>query len=122
MEKVNLNKVVYSKNQYEKVIDTKFSQLANTLSNEEIRQIITSPSITVEQFFSYYDELFFTIPKEGEINSHEYLVKRSSEYINANPTDDTIQALIDEINLLQQTNLELNQQLIELSLTGSQQI
>ena len=121
MEKVNLNKVVYSKSQYEKVIDTKFSQLANTLSNEEIRQIITSPSITVEQFFAYYDELFFQIPKEGE-NSHETLIKKSSEYININLTDDTVQALIDEINLLQQTNLELNQQLIELSLTGSQQI
>lgn len=122
MEKINLNKVIYSKNQYEKVIDTKFSQLATTLSQEESRKLITSPSITVEQFFTYYDELFFTIPKEGEINSHEYLIKRSSEYINTNPTDDTIQALIDEINLLQQTNLELNQQLIELSLTGSQQI
>ncbi len=31
MEKVNLNKRVYAKNQYEKVIDTKFSQLATTL-------------------------------------------------------------------------------------------
>lgn len=120
MEKINLNKIVYNKNQYEKVIDTKFSQLANSLSNEEINQIITSPSITVEEFFNYYDELFFIIPKEGE-NSHEVLVKRSSEYINFNPLSDEIQALIDEINILQQNNLELNQQLIDLSLTGSQQ-
>jgi len=121
MEKVNLNKRVYAKNQYEKVIDTKFSQLATTLSQEEIRKIITSPSITIEQFFAYYDELFFQIPKEGE-NSHETLIKRSSEYVNFNPLNDEIQALIDEINLLQQTNLELNQQLIDISLTGSQQI
>lgn len=121
MEKANLIKTAYNKNQYQKVIDTKFSQLASSLTQEEIRKAITSPSITIDQFFSYYNELFFQIPKEGT-NSHEVLIKRSSEYINFNPLNDEIQALIEEINSLQQTNLELNQQIIELSLTGSQQI
>ena len=72
--------------------------------------------------FQDYQQLFFQIPKEGATNSHEYLIKTSSEYINFTPTDDSIQALIDEINLLQQQNLELNQQIVNSTISGSQQI
>jgi predicted nucleic acid-binding Zn-ribbon protein len=115
MQTVNLNKKVYSKNQYEKVIDTKFSQLATTLSPSE--QITQTTPISVEEFFQYYEQLFLVIPKEGEINSHEYLIKTSSEYVDSTATDETIQALIDEINILQQQNLELNQQIVDLTVT-----
>jgi len=115
METVNLNKKVFSKNQYEKVIDTKFSQLATTITPAE-QAALTSPTITVDEFFQNYAQLFLQIPKEGETNSHEYLIKTSSEYINFTPISDDIQALIDEINLLQQQNLELNQQIIELTI------
>lgn len=110
METVNLNKKVYAKGQYERVIDTQFSQLANTQPSS----LTTTPTISVSEFFQNYTQIFFQIPKEGETNSHEYLVKTSSEYINADLINSDIQALIDEINLLQQQNLELNQQLIEL--------
>jgi hypothetical protein len=118
MEKLNLNKKVYAKNQYEKVIDTKFSQLANTPSSTS--DLPQFPSISIDEFFQYYSELFFQIPKFGETNSHEYLVKTSSEYINANTVNNDIQALIDEINALQQQNLELNQQLVEIQVSSSQ--
>ena len=118
MDKLNLNKKVYSKNQYEKVIDTKFSQLA-TSPSEATSQ---SPTISVGEFFQNYDEIFFQIPKFGETNSHEYLVRKSSEYINADLINQDIQALIEEINLLQQQNLELNQQLVDLQISSSQQI
>ena len=111
MDKINLNKKVYSKDQYEKVIDTKFSQLATSPS--ETTTTVT-PTISVEEFFQNYTQLFFQIPKLGETNSHEYLVKTSSEYIHIDLINDDIQALIDEINILQQQNLELTQQLIDL--------
>ena len=119
METINLNKKVYSKSQYEKVIDTKFSQLATTITPAEQAALVT-PTISIDQFFQDYQQLFLQIPKEGATNSHEYLIKTSSEYINFTPTDDSIQALIEEINLLQQTNLELNQQLANSTITGSQ--
>jgi len=112
METINLNKKVYAKNQYERVIDTKFSQLASTPTETTL---VVSPSISVQEFFQYYNELFFEIPKEGETNSHEYLIKTSSEYINSTLINEDIQALLDEINILQQQNLELNRQLVELS-------
>ena len=126
MEQINLNKRVYSKNQYERVIDNKFSQLG-TLTTSSLREELIKESlgvqVSIEQFFAYYKSLFYQIPKTGSINSHEYLVKTSTEYVGANIVNDDIQALIDEINLLQQTNLELNQTLVELNvnITASQQ-
>lgn len=118
MEKINLNKKVFAKNQYEKVIDTKFSQLAT--SPTPANQTNINIPAAIDKFFQDYQQLFLQIPKEGDINSHEYLVKTSSEYINFNPIDENIQALIDEINLLQQQNLELNQQIVNLQVSGSQ--
>ena len=117
MATINLNKKVYAKNQYEKVIDTKFSQLANTPSPSSL----ITPTISIDEFFQYYNQLFFQIPKEGETNSHEYLIKTSSEYINFTPINEDIEALISEINALQQQNLELNQQIVNLTTSGSQQ-
>lgn len=117
-EKVNLSKRVYAKNQYERVIDTTFSQLATTPTSTEAAA--TTPTISVDEFFQYYTDLFFQIPKFGEVNSHEYLIKTSTEYIGSTIINNDIQALIDEINLLQAQNLELNQKLIETQLSGSQ--
>lgn len=110
MDKINLNKTVYSKNQYEKVIDTKFSQLATSPSETTT----VTPTISIEEFFQNYTQLFFQIPKLGETNSHEYLIKTSSEYVDIDLINNDIQALIDEINILQQQNLELNQQIVDL--------
>ena len=107
MENITPNKLVYDKSQYEKVIDTSFTQL--------IQPQVTSslPTITVAEFFQNYQELFFSIPKFGDTNSHEYLVKTSSEYIGStNVNDDLIQALLEETNQLRQENLDLQQQII----------
>jgi len=109
MDKINLNKQVYNKNQYEKVIDTKFSQL-----NAPIIEAQQASSISIEQFFQYYEQLFYQIPKNGELNSHEYLIKTSSEYIDYQQSNEDIQALIDEITSLRQQNLEINQELVKI--------
>ena len=111
MDKINLNKSVYERRQYDKVIDTSFTQLVPP-------PIITS-SITVENqvsiFFNDYQKLFFDIPKTGETNSHEYLIKQSSEYIDFKFIDDTAQALLAEITALREENLSLTKQIIQLS-------
>jgi hypothetical protein len=114
-EQITLNKTVYSKTQYEKVIDTSFTQLTNVSSSLSA----SIPTISVDQFFQYYQDLFFQIPKLGEVNSHQYLVVTSGAYIGSTtPTDDTIQVLIDEITQLRQENVDLQQQLIS-QITGS---
>ena len=106
MENIIPNKIVYDKGQYERVINTSFTQL--------IQPQITSslPTITVAEFFQNYQELFFSIPKFGDTDSHEYLVKTSGEYIGStNVNDDLIQALLEETNQLRQENLDLQQQI-----------
>ena len=77
-EQILLTKQVYDKNQYQKVIDTTFTQLIQPTS-----QATGSALPTVNEFFDFYNQLFFDIPKFGEINSHEYLIKTSTEYIGA---------------------------------------
>ena len=62
METINLNKRVYAKNQYEKVIDTKFSQLANTAPVDT-----TVPTISVDELVSKPHEAQET--KEDETNN-----------------------------------------------------
>ena len=106
MENITPNKLVYDKSQYERVINTSFSQLVQP-------QITSSlPTITVAEFFQNYQELFFSIPKFGDTNSHEYLIKTSGEYIGStNVNDDLIQALLEETNQLRQENLDLQQQI-----------
>ena len=109
-EQIVLTKLVYDKNQYQKVIDTTFTQLVQPAS-----QATGSALPTVNEFFDYYNQLFFDIPKFGETNSHEYLVKTSEDYIgSSNILNDEIQALIDEVTELRQENLDLQQRLIQL--------
>jgi hypothetical protein len=107
-QQVILTKQVYDKNQYQKVIDTSFTQLVPPITVDD-----SSTLPTVDQFFEYYNQLFFDIPKFGETNSHEYLIKTSQEYIGiSNVMNDEIQALIAEITELRQENLDLQQQLL----------
>jgi hypothetical protein len=113
-QQVTLTKQVYDKNQYQKVIDTSFTQLVQPTTAATGS---TLPS--VNQFFDYYNQLFFDIPKFGEVNSHEYLIKTSQDYIGvSNIVNDEIQALINEITELRQENLDLQQQLLS-SITPS---
>ena len=72
-ENVNLNKQVYDKAQYAKVIDTSFKELGVQTIQEQLNQ-----QPTIDDFFAMYNELFYDIPEVGEINSHEFLIKKSS--------------------------------------------
>jgi hypothetical protein len=108
MEIISLNKIEYNKNQYQKVIDTSFTQLIQP----QVTSSVVTPTISVDEFFQNYQQIFFQIPKFGNTNSHEYLVKTSQEYIGSTTNDDLIQALTDEITQLRQENLSFQQQII----------
>ena len=56
-EKLDLNKKSFNKNQYEKVIDTKFSQLATSF-NEANNPPSLSPPVLIDEFFQKYNQLF----------------------------------------------------------------
>jgi hypothetical protein len=65
-----------------------------------------------------YNDLFYDIPELGEINSHEYLIKKSSEYINFDANQEEIEALQAEIAQLREELLDAQKQNIELQ-TGT---
>ena len=111
-QKVTLQKQVFDKNQYKQVIDTSFTQLANTTPTA----FTGSTLPTVSEFFGYYNQLFFDIPKFGATDSHEYLIKTSQDYVGtSNMVNDEVQELIDEITELRQENLDSQQQLLNLA-------
>jgi hypothetical protein len=111
MANYSLNKTVYNRREYINVIDTSFTQITPTTPVED--------TITVEQFFQYYNKIFYDIPAEGNINSHAYLVKTSGDYINASTINTDIQLLLDEITTLRQQLLIAEQQNVNLQISSS---
>ena len=111
-EKIDLIKKVYSKTEYPKIIDTQFQQLGVISVNEQIEA-----TTTVQQFFEYYNELFYDIPSYGSSNSHEFLVKTSGEYINFDEENEIIVALRAEITQLRKDLLQAEIEKAE-ALTG----
>jgi hypothetical protein len=113
-QKVDLQKSVFNKSQYEQTIDTEFSEFGVTSIQEDLQN-----ETTVEDFFTEYNELFYDIPAEGDVNSHQYLVRTSGEYISFDANQEEIDALRDEIAILRQENLELVQENANLLLSSS---
>jgi hypothetical protein len=109
---IKFNKQVFNKNNYQKIIDVSFKQLGVQTIQEQLDE-----QPTVEEFFELYNELFYNIPELGN-NSHEFLIQKSSEYINFNPNQEIIEALQAEISQLRIDLLETQKQLIE-SQTGT---
>lgn len=94
---INFTNKQISKELFNKTLNNQFSQL--TLAGQE-----NSGSLfTIEDFFNKYEEFFYLIPKQGEINSHEYIVNKSAQYIpiSIDNSVDT-QALLNEITQLRQ--------------------
>ena len=103
-KKINLNKNVFTKEDFNKTLNTSFKELLPPQTEEQI------PLPTVEEFFNLYESLFFEIPKFGDNNSHDYIVNKSGDYINFEKTNEELQALLDEISQIRSENLTLSQE------------
>lgn len=114
--RIDLKKNLYSKSSYNKIINSDFKNLGIKTYEEEIKKYLS-----LEELFENYELLFFEIPQFGETNSHEYLVKKSSEYINFDENSDIINALQDEIAKLREENLQKDLQILKLE-TGDESI
>jgi hypothetical protein len=109
-EKITINKTAYNKSQFGQVIDNQFTQFTPTPSTP------VALTIDVNQFFQAYENLFFQIPKLGDIKSHQYLVNKSSEYIGETAISEEVQALLEEITQLRQENVDLQRQVVTLQI------
>lgn len=103
-----IQRIVFGKTTYPKVIDTTFKEFVTINPDNAQFQ-------TVDYFFQLYDDLFYVIQPLGDTNSHEVLVKRSSDYIGIESRSSDVDALIEEINDLRKQLLEANQTIVTLS-------
>ena len=99
MSQIPIEKQVFDKIAFGKVIDTQFSQLLNNVAEE-------APTFTIDDFFELYENLFYQIPKEGDANSHRYILEKEAEYLGVIVNQDDIQALLEEITNLRQQVLD----------------
>lgn len=113
-QRIDLSRKVYDKDKYQKTIDTSFTELLPPPPPEV--EVVT---LTVDQFFQLYNQLFFSIPKTG-INSHNTLIQQSSEYVGDEQTNEELEALVQEVNYLRAELLEAQQELIRIQTEQAQ--
>ena len=109
MSQIPIQKTVFNKEEYTKVINTNFTQLLNQGAGED------QLSFTVDDFFDLYDELFYQIPIEGDTNSHRYILQREADYLGVSISQDDVQALLNEITSLRQQVLDAQTTINELT-------
>lgn len=108
-KQVKIQKTVFDKKAFDETINTEFTELVST----------PDPSFfdinlaTQDDFWILYEKFFYEIPKDGEINSHEYLAKTSGEYADFEPQKEEIEALLQEIADLRTENLEVRQEIAQ---------
>lgn len=107
MQNVDIKRKVFNKGEFNETVDTEFTQLVS----EPDPSFFDINLATQSDFWILYDKFFYLIPKEGEINSHLYLVETSGEYINYRQNQEEIDALLEEIAELREENLEVRQQI-----------
>ena len=98
-ETVSLKREAFNRKQFDDTVNTEFTELGQ--SNIERDLSFFDPSLaTVSDFFTIYQSLFYQIPKEGEINSHIFLINESTNYTQ-------YEAQREEIDALRAQNVQL---------------
>lgn len=113
----NLSQTVFDKQAFNETINTEFSELGNT--NTPDPSFFDVDLATQQDFFILYDKFFFDIPKEGDTDSHTYLVQTSGDYANFERDQAAMKELLDEIADLRQENVELRIDKVNLEVSVS---
>ncbi len=89
MRKIRLNREIFGARESRDYLDEEFSELK-------------VKNYTVEEFFEFYDELFYDIEKEGHL-SHSTIVAKSTDYVGTppNPKDQDILDLKEQVRDIQ---------------------
>lgn len=103
-ENVPVVRNIFGKKSFATVVDTTFNQLVPKDNSS------TADEVTIDKFFQDYDALFYSIPTTGSVDSHLYLINRSSEYVGVSLED-----LTTELQQLRNENVSLKNQLFTLT-------
>ena len=68
---ITIKKRVYSSKSSKKIVDKGFSEFHKSSKSEEV---------DLKKVWTDHENVFYSIPKEGSIDSHEYLIKSSLDY------------------------------------------
>jgi hypothetical protein len=109
-ERIRLDKGVFSKESFDRLVDRSFKSLGQTTIDN------AAPEFTVTDFFALYESLFYQIPKEGDLESHRYILNKTASYLGVPIGDELdIQALLNEITTLRNELLNSNKTLLDLT-------
>ena len=107
-ERINLDKTVYLKENFGRLVNKDFKFFAQNNTEEN--------PFTISDFFKLYEQIFDYIPKEGETESHRYMITKGADYIGVRIQDDSdLQALLDEITRLRREILDKSNTILELT-------
>lgn len=98
---------VYKRKDVQSVLDRAFREFGQIEEEQDSK-------ISIEQFFRSYEDLYYLIPATGSVNSHQYLVEKSSELYTPEQAAVDIQPLLDEITLLRSQSVSDQQTIISL--------
>ena len=104
-KEIKLTREAFNRTQFDNTVNTNFTQLG---VNNGPDQATFDPSLaTVGDLFTIYQSLFFQIPKTGDVNSHLFLIRESTQYLQYVAQQEEIIALQEEITELRESNLVL---------------
>jgi len=112
-KRLDLNKTLFDKIKYSRTIDNSFKELLPPPLEEIVE------TLTIEEFFETYNNLFFEIPKTG-LDSHNTLIQKSSEYIGDEQTNEELDALYAEVTALREQLLETQKELSDIQKAQSE--
>lgn len=98
---------VYRRKDVQSVLDRAFREFGQIEEEQDSKT-------GIEQFFRSYEDLYYLIPATGSVNSHQYLVEKSSELYTPEQAAVDIQPLLDEITLLRSQSVSDQQTIISL--------
>lgn len=108
MAEINIQKTVFNRTEFERVVDRNFKTF--------VPPVELVDTDTVAELFRLYNKLYLEIPLRNSNSSHEYLIRRSSELVDLDETDDQLQPLLDEIANLRAQLVEASEDVLRLEL------
>lgn len=104
---IKLNRQVFDKGKFKDTVNTDFTELTQTetpsITSNNTEETSQNNEQEVQNFFELYDRLFYNIPKDGETDSHNYIINRSSKYTDFVYQIEQMQVMVDEIKYLRDT-------------------
>ena len=100
--------------------DTVTNQVADKSIDRSFSELIPKEDlVSLDQFFDYYNQLFYNIPRDGTL-SHKTIIDQSTEYYGnyKNPLQPVVDDLQAQIDLLPQFKFQIKEDYTTIQIFG----